>query len=639
MTGRTTACAITAALLLAFSSVQSVSGACDVKPKPGVAPRQYPNIFESYPKGFKLSAEVNDRESKTTMFLTEYFDTRWHQGLLKLTSDGVFTNIYYRTVSEEIFIFDDHSCETVSLKNTPKDLETMALRLQGYTILGASALFIGPSIPGGYKSTGRTTTCAITAALLLAFSSVQSVSGACDVKPKPGVAPRQYPNIFESYPKGFKLSAEVNDRESKTTMFLTEYFDTRWHQGLLKLTSDGVFTNIYYRTVSEEIFIFDDHSCETVSLKNTPKDLETMALRLQGYTILGASALFIGPSIPGGYKSAYQGQGGNVRGIRTQKWSTCVDNESEPVDIFFAEDPGADLGKATSKAVPVRIQQGKETTDIMMMQPYENDRDKKFKIPIGLGCTRLAANLPKPPDLSKVTMEFHSELTFSDRTLKNSYSYMSHLDTIYNTEKQLFSYIMEPWETSAPIKPTLPQDATQKIWDARNGMVYKQGTMKGRPYCTIEAQSNYSLRVTLPDRNSANMLEIIFLDYDVLQNASYLGRHVVRGIPTETFEIATGELPAKVDSFTKAIVTYHYLPVAMSQMSVANAQATQYYFIKAFLVPGARPSSRVHLLKEGLVNGVTTVPQPCGFVRPRLAVRAFPVSRKKVIVVVELSPG
>ncbi|KAM7307583.1 hypothetical protein ISCGN_011219 [Ixodes scapularis] len=33
--------------------------------------------------------------------------------------------------------------------------------------------------------------------------------------------------------------------------------------------------------------------------------------------------------------------------------------------------------------------------------------------------------------------------------------------------------------------------------------------------------------------------------------------------------------------------------VAMSQMSVANAQATQYYFIKAFLVPGARPFTQM----------------------------------------------
>lgn len=451
--------------------------------------------------------------------------------------------------------------------------------------------------------TRRTTACAITAALLLAFTSVQSVSSTCDVKPKPGVAPRQYPNIFESYPKGFKLSAEVNDRESKTTMFLTEYFDTRWHQGLLKLTSDGVFTNIYYRNVSEEIFIFDDNSCATVSLKNTPKYLETMALRLNGYTILGASALFIGPSIPGGYKSEYQGQGGNVRGIRTEKWSTCVDNESEPVDIFFAEDPGADLGNATSKAVPVRIQQGKETTDIMVMQPYENDTENKFKIPIGLGCTRLAANLPKPPDLSKVTMEFHSELTFSNPTLKNFYSYMSHLDTIYNTEKQLFSYVMEPWESSAPIKPSLPQDGTQEIWDARNGMVYKQGTLKGRPYCTIEAQSNYSLRVTLPDRNSANMLEVIFLEYDVLRNASYLGRHVVRGIPTETFEISTGELPANVSYFTKAIVTYHYLP-ARSFIRVSNKSIPVKVAVQTFINQNGK--ERPHFLLVANIHDIST---------------------------------
>ncbi|KAG0411565.1 hypothetical protein HPB47_011295 [Ixodes persulcatus] len=40
-----------------------------------------------------------------------------------------------------------------------------------------------------------------------------------------------------------------------------------------------------------------------------------------------------------------------------------------------------------------------------------------------------------------------------------------------------------------------------------------------------------------------------------------------------------------------------------------------------------------------LVSGVTTDPEPCGFARPRLAVRGFPVSGEKGILVVESSPG
>ncbi|KAG0445475.1 hypothetical protein HPB47_014762, partial [Ixodes persulcatus] len=40
-----------------------------------------------------------------------------------------------------------------------------------------------------------------------------------------------------------------------------------------------------------------------------------------------------------------------------------------------------------------------------------------------------------------------------------------------------------------------------------------------------------------------------------------------------------------------------------------------------------------------LVSGVTTNPEPCGFARPRLAVRGFPVSGEKGILVVEPSPG
>ncbi|KAM7299267.1 alpha-(1,6)-fucosyltransferase-like, partial [Ixodes scapularis] len=40
-----------------------------------------------------------------------------------------------------------------------------------------------------------------------------------------------------------------------------------------------------------------------------------------------------------------------------------------------------------------------------------------------------------------------------------------------------------------------------------------------------------------------------------------------------------------------------------------------------------------------LESGVSTDPEPCGFARPRLAVRGFPVSGEKGILVVEPSPG
>ncbi|KAM7293802.1 cytoplasmic tRNA 2-thiolation protein 1-like isoform X2 [Ixodes scapularis] len=40
-----------------------------------------------------------------------------------------------------------------------------------------------------------------------------------------------------------------------------------------------------------------------------------------------------------------------------------------------------------------------------------------------------------------------------------------------------------------------------------------------------------------------------------------------------------------------------------------------------------------------LESGVSTDPEPCGFARPRMAVRGFPVSGEKGILVVEPSPG
>ncbi|KAM7291007.1 hypothetical protein ISCGN_027583 [Ixodes scapularis] len=65
----------------------------------------------------------------------------------------------------------------------------------------------------------------------------------------------------------------------------------------------------------------------------------------------------------------------------------------------------------------------------------------------------------------------------------------------------------------------------------------------------------------------------------------------------------------------------------------------------AFPCPGKRASWWLSRARGGtcesrcLESGVSTDPEPCGFARPRLAVRGFPVSGEKGILVVESNPG
>ncbi|KAM7298232.1 hypothetical protein ISCGN_018844 [Ixodes scapularis] len=82
------------------------------------------------------------------------------------------------------------------------------------------------------------------------------------------------------------------------------------------------------------------------------------------------------------------------------------------------------------------------------------------------------------------------------------------------------------------------------------------------------------------------------------------------------FQVSTAHKPAGASSFSFKVST------AYKQASTSS-----------FFLKGGTCESRC------LESGVSTDPEPCGYARPRLAVRGFPVSGEQGILVVEPSPG
>ncbi|KAM7289098.1 tubulin-specific chaperone E [Ixodes scapularis] len=64
----------------------------------------------------------------------------------------------------------------------------------------------------------------------------------------------------------------------------------------------------------------------------------------------------------------------------------------------------------------------------------------------------------------------------------------------------------------------------------------------------------------------------------------------------------------------------------------------QYFNTSVYQISATHPAGGT-CESRCLESGVSTDPEPCGFARPRMAVRGFPVSGEKGILVVEPSPG
>ncbi|KAM7300492.1 uncharacterized protein ISCGN_016104 [Ixodes scapularis] len=81
---------------------------------------------------------------------------------------------------------------------------------------------------------------------------------------------------------------------------------------------------------------------------------------------------------------------------------------------------------------------------------------------------------------------------------------------------------------------------------------------------------------------------------------------------------------------SRSSLTFEELSTVVAEMeAVLKSQPLTFLYPEA----GGTCESRC------LESGVSTDPEPCGFARPRLAVRGFPVSGEKGILVVEPSPG
>ncbi|KAL1479584.1 hypothetical protein MTO96_051736 [Rhipicephalus appendiculatus] len=367
-------------------------------------------------------------------------------------------------------------------------------------------------------------------ALLFVVVWLHSSDAACQLPVPKGYIQTPYPDVRAAFQTGYKLTAEVNTVPDKTTYHATEYYDVKNKQGYFDTHIGAEHFDIYYNHRTNEAFLYTDSSCGAVSLDNIPKDLEKVALRWSDaggtYTIIGVSTLFMAPLVKKNVKTAFQGTNFTVRGMPAVKWSVCLSDDDTPIDVYFSDPKHNAYGSKVP--IPLRIVQDKEVSDIMMMQEYITDFDDKFKIPAGRGCGRVKARLPKPPSFANTSFEFHSELMFRNLQSSSEFYYSSHLDIIRDISSDHMSAIVEPWATSERnAQQTEPAGTYQEIYDYYNGKL--------------------------------DMLNVIFVDEATLMNATYLGIHLVRGMPTHAFELVRDGLDGMASKITQATITYYYL--------------------------------------------------------------------------------
>ncbi|KAK8781818.1 hypothetical protein V5799_016832 [Amblyomma americanum] len=230
-------------------------------------------------------------------------------------------------------------------------------------------------------------------------------------------------------------------------------------------------------------------------------------------------------------------------------------------EAFFYTDPAiSSSGSAYNPPTPLRIVQGKEVSDITMMTEYEGDPEEKFLIPVGRTCTRLAQGLRKPPDFANVSLEFHAEIMFRNVQESPDFYYSSHLNFIRDLSSNHLSAIFEPWATSDRNAKKMVFGGTyQEIYDYENGIYFKINKTGHRESCTMNTLDGYKLEMELPGFGKLGMVPVIFVEEKDLMQASYLGIHYERGMPTHAFEIITDGLGGGTSKIKKAALTYYYL--------------------------------------------------------------------------------
>lgn len=426
------------------------------------------------------------------------------------------------------------------------------------TATGGSCNALNPKDEWTMKHLGN-----IAQVLLLGLAWLHSSHAACTVKSPPGLSKRRYPDIRSIYKDGYKMAAESNNATGKATWHAYEYYDVKTSSGLMEFLYGDEFVKVYYQQETNEAFFYTDSTCNTFDLDKPPKDLERILLKWtskQGNaTIFGVSSLFVNP-LAQRAKVAFQGNGEDIRGIATLKWSICLQGEDQPIDVYFSDPKGHATPGGSDAPVPLRIVQGKEVTDVMVMEDYVDDPEEKFKIPTGLGCLRRRTNLPKPPSFANKSFVFHSEVMFRNLQSNSDFYYSSHLDIIRDISSMHMSAIVEPWETSEHNQQkTQPENTYQEIYDFYNKILYRLDNAGHRETCKVSTQLEYKLNVALPGLDNVDMMQIIFVDEKTLMNASYLGVHQVRGMPTKAFELVYGGFAEQASKISQVIITYYYL--------------------------------------------------------------------------------
>lgn len=425
----------------------------------------------------------------------------------------------------------------------------------------------------------------------------------CNAKPKKRIKDIPIPNLLLNYKRGWKLTAEINDASEKSTFYLEEYYNTKKKEGFLRFKEKaGGDINLYYISATKEIFLYSGIDCQVVDLASPPKQVQSLVLHWRSFrrnfTILGPSALFARAWMSQNKELYYQGRGDPIRGIKSRQWAACLPGDITPTRVWFADDYW-DIGYGTFKSLPLRITSGSQTVDIMMMQPYQNDEDNVFGIPIGKGCKRLAPDLPGPPNFANMDLDFHAEIGYINPSTLGANYIMSHLEIVRDEKNSLFSVVREFWEAPQMSFGT-PLSGMKEVYDYSNGHVFqlfdRRPGLKGALWCEIKTNHTMLPLIYLPDRNYLNILDTILPTYETLKKASYLGIQTVRGMPAHIYELVTGPMSVGGAHLSHAVLTYSFLaedqvmdtdvnqknlPVRVAMMAYITGKSQDFFYFFA----------------------------------------------------------
>lgn len=412
--------------------------------------------------------------------------------------------------------------------------------------------------------------------LLVAHQLLASADGQCNLDntvPSNQPGNNAIPYIFNITDLSYTLTVEANLQEKKRTVYGTEFYDQVNANGRVDMLFDGKVTQFLYFNDTAETFTTSaaDQTCKTGNLNSaleTPYD----QFKVYQWKDAGTPQPILGPSnlLRYGYKSHLANRVGKekdtvtVRGIKTNVWRQCDNNNQLTVRYFFI-DPATENGFGVKgKQVPARVTVSGTTDegnainhvyDFVNYQIFVPDIGNVFKIPKMMGCIRTAPDMKKVPSYEKKDFHLEAEVVYTPWGNSN-YSYVSTIAITMDNPSQHFAYELTTWKTHEDAEMAEPGDDIKFIYDIRNEYKYIIDETQGS--CFVDDES-YSPVLKLPDGQELSLFstDLFVRDNRTVNEYHYLGDDTERGIPVSVFE---KKLQDDVEGdFDDVIITKYHL--------------------------------------------------------------------------------